>query len=273
VLNLSKSNLKPHQAGNWLGFTIDLALGCFLVPDENIERLKDSAFGITHPSRVPIRAVAAVVGQIMSMSLALGPIARLRTRALYTVINSYFSWNAWVTLTEDAKEELCFWQSNVAALNGQPIWFKSGATRVVYSDASDSGYGGYSVEVGQQFVQGSWSEHEAHLSSTWRELKAVYQVLYSLAPKLKGHIVKWFTDNQNVTRIVQSGSKKPHLQDGAMAIYEACFQNGIKLEMEWIPRSQNELADYVSIAMFTQSLKVNCEACGAWGLHAVHGIM
>lgn len=34
----------------------------------------------------------------------------------------------------------------------------------------------------------------------------------------KGHIVKWFTDNQNVTLIVQVGSRKQHLQDGAMAI-------------------------------------------------------
>ena len=86
----------------------------------------------------------------------------------------------------------CYWKSDVAALNGQPIWFKSGATRVVFSDASDSGYGGYSVEVGPEFVQGSWAEHEAQLSSTWRELKAVYLVLCSLAPKLRGHIVKQF---------------------------------------------------------------------------------
>ena len=179
----------------------------------------------------------------MSTSLALGPIARLHTRALYAVINSYSSWYAWVALTEDAKEELSFWQNNIVALSGQPIWFKSGATRIVFSDASDSGYGGYSVEVGPQFVHGTWSGHEAQLSSTWRELKAVYQVLCSLAPKLKGHIVKWFTDNQNVTCIVHSCSKKPHLQDGALAIYEVCFQ---KLEMEWIPRSQNELADYIS---------------------------
>ena len=53
VLNLSKSKLHPHQSGNWLGFTIDLALGCFHVPDEKIERLKVSALGITHPNRVP----------------------------------------------------------------------------------------------------------------------------------------------------------------------------------------------------------------------------
>ena len=68
-----------------------------MFPRKKIERLKDSALGITHPSKVPIRAVACVVAQIMSMSLALGPIAQPRTRALYTVINNYSSWNAWVT--------------------------------------------------------------------------------------------------------------------------------------------------------------------------------
>ena len=81
----------------------------------------------------------------------------------------------------------------------------------MYSDASDSGYGGYSVEVGPQVAQGLWSAHKAKLSSTWRELKAVYAVLRSLAPSLKGRTVKWFTDNQNVTRIVQAGSRKQHL--------------------------------------------------------------
>ena len=135
---------------------------------------------------------------------------------------------------------------NVAVLNGQPIWFKPGATHVVYSDASDSGYGGYSVEVGPHVAQGCWSEHESKLSSTWRELKAVYQVLRSLAPKLSGHTVKWFSDNQKVMHIVHSCSRKPHLQDGAMAIFEVCFQYNFKLVMEWIPRSHNDIADCIS---------------------------
>ena len=42
VLNTSKSRLEPHQVGGWLGFTIDLAAGCFLVPDDKIVRFKTS---------------------------------------------------------------------------------------------------------------------------------------------------------------------------------------------------------------------------------------
>ena len=73
----------------------------------------------------------------------------------------------------------------------------------------------------------------------------MYQVLRSLAPKLSGHNVKWFTDNQNVARIVHVGSRKLHLQDGAMAVFEVCFQYIIKLDMEWIPRSQNEQSVHI----------------------------
>ena len=104
----------------------------------------------------------------------------------------------------------------------------------------------------------------------WSELKAIYQVLCSLAPKLRGHIVKWFTDNQNVTRIVQSGSKKPHLQDGAKAIYEVCFQNGIKLEMEWIPRFWNELADYISRIQDSDDWMINPDFFNFVNLSWVH---
>ena len=50
-----------------------------------------------------------------------------------------------------------------------------------------------------------------------------------------------------------------------MAIYEVCFQNGIKLEMEWIPRSQNELANYIGYWMVDPTFfnLVNM----AWGPH------
>ena len=102
------------------------------------------------------------------------------------------------------------------------------------------------MELGPEVAHGNWSKEEAIQSSTWRELKAVYQVLCSLASKLRGHTVKWYSNNQNVTRIVLAGSRKQHFQEGAMAIFEVCFKNGIKLEMEWVPRAKNQLADYIS---------------------------
>ena len=55
-------------------------------------------------------------------------------------------------------KELVFWQSSLDHLNGRRIWFKSSAVRVAYSDASDTGYDGYIVELGPQVAaQGIWS--------------------------------------------------------------------------------------------------------------------
>ena len=43
-----------------------------------------------------------------------------------------------------------FWLSNLDQRNGRRIWFKSSIVTIAYSDASDTGYGGYIVELGPQ---------------------------------------------------------------------------------------------------------------------------
>ena len=137
--------------------------------------------------------------------------------------------------------------------------FSAGVTRVVYSDASSTGYGGYTVELGPEYAHGQWSADDLVLSSTWRELKAVYNVLQSFAPKLKGHAVKWFSDNQAVLRIIEVGSRKQYVQEGALSVFEVCFQNNIKLEMEWLPRDYNQqIVSVESEIMTTGCLTQQC---------------
>ena len=49
-----------------------------------------------------------------------------------------------------------------------------------------------------------------------------------------------------MVRIVLCGSKKPILQQEALAIFEASVVARIRLESEWIPRKKNEVVDYIS---------------------------
>ena len=101
-----KSQLEPHQLGGWLGFIIDLYNGNFHVPKEKIDGLISLIKQVYMQSRVPVKRLASIVGKIISMSLAIGPVSRLRTRALYTVINSRRSWCDSVSLPQNTKEEL-----------------------------------------------------------------------------------------------------------------------------------------------------------------------
>ena len=75
----------------------------FYVPEGKLARLKTAIVAFLHCKSVSVRKLASIVGQIISMSL---PIARLRTRSLYHVLNSRRSWSDQVYIASDAWEEL-----------------------------------------------------------------------------------------------------------------------------------------------------------------------
>ena len=95
-------------------------------------------------------------------------------------------------------------------------------------------------------ANGVWLPEEAKQSSTWREFVAVKRVLQAVADKLRSSRIRWFTDNQNVVRIMTVGSGKDCLQEVALEIFALCMSHAIHIEPEWIPREKNEMADYIS---------------------------
>ena len=121
----------------------------------------------------------------------MGPVSRLMTRSLYAVINECYTWSDMLSLSPEALCELQFWEANLQEYDPQPLWCQPGGVRIVYSDASNTGFGGYIVEHGQYVVHGHWDAVEAQQSSTWRELKGVRLVLQSLISKLQNCKVKW----------------------------------------------------------------------------------
>ena len=202
------------------------------------------------------------------MSLALGPVARFMTREFYSLLETRSSWCEFLAVPNKAREELLLCEDCLQEHSSQPIWHSPSAVRCVYSDTSDTGYGGYTVEHGMHIEL--CLPNEAKQSSTWRELVAVGRVLMSVAKKLRNIRVCWFTDNQNVIRILKVGSCKPHLQVEALKVLKACVANKIRLEREWVPREKNQLADYFSrlLIMTTDILTRKCTNC--WMQSGVH---
>ena len=70
--------------------------------------------------------------------------------------------------------------------------------------------------------------------------------LKSFVHLLSGSAVKWFTDNQTVPLIVESGSMKEHLRQLTVDIFYTARENNIEIDVQWIPRLLNERADYLS---------------------------
>ena len=194
-MNLQNSVWEPSQVGTWLGFHLDFSLNFITIPLPKITKLQERISRILALRFVNAKDIASVAGQLNSMFLAIGNIVRLMSGAMYAQISAQNSWFSNFYVEDSVVEELVFWQSNLDHLNGRRIWFKSSAVRVAYSDASDTGYGGYILELGPQVAaQVVWSADLAKESSTMREILAVRKVLQSFAPKLAGLCVKWHTD-------------------------------------------------------------------------------
>ena len=61
----------------------------------------------------------------------------------------------------------------MSVLNTKDIFESHKCTKIVYSDASSTGFAAYEVSTINGISHGMWSEEESLKSSTWRELVAV----------------------------------------------------------------------------------------------------
>ena len=188
--------------------------------------------------------------------------------------------DGWFTRMEwvgTAKSEVEFWWNSFEDFHGIPMAENTSTVAVVstWSYASDVAWGGFSLACDEIVARGNWPEavREAGKSSTWRELKATELVLWSLGGHLEGRECRHRTDNQAAARILEFGSKVPELHDIALDIFLLCRQRNIRLVPEWVPREQNQRADYYSKLVdaddWMLSPQVFKELDKVWGPHTM----
>ena len=165
---------------------------------------------------------------------------------MYFAIETRSAWDNTIHFSPSLLLELKFWYCNIDCLNDYSIGPTLATHTVVFSDASDVAFGGFSVSLDGTVVSGMWEREDIGQSSTFRELKAIYFLLLSYVAQLKHKRVKIFADNQGAARIVAIGSSKINLQALAMDIFNLCLVDSIILEARWIPRSLTERADLLS---------------------------
>ena len=115
---------------------------------------------------------------------------------------------------------------------------------VIEGDASSTGLG--STLNRESMAARIFSEEERETHSTYRELSNIHYSLLSFVPMIKNSSVKFLVDSQSAARIVKTSSMKEDLQWFATEIFHICFKNNVALKVDWVPRSQNTLADWAS---------------------------
>ncbi|XP_072025653.1 uncharacterized protein [Amphiura filiformis] len=248
VPNCEKSIWIPTQSLVWLGFVWDAAEGSLAVTDRRIgDTLESINCVIDSFPRTTARKLASVTGKIISFMPVVGSIARLMTRFLHHEIVARSSWDSVFRISagSSAINELFFWKTKLADPFKRHLTNYSIPRVLVFSDASSTGCGAFISDT-NKVSHRVWSAEEASESSTWRERFAILSALCSFGSSLDNQSIKVFTDNQSAVSILQAGSMKINLHVISLAIFNHCRQHFISLDVQWIPRRENQIADGIS---------------------------
>ncbi|CAB4032640.1 Hypothetical predicted protein [Paramuricea clavata] len=222
VPNDQKSVWEPTQIICWLGLQWDGVLGTIAISPQRIETLFADLNDVINQEKVSARTLARVVGRIISTGPVTGNLARIMSRRCQMSIANMDTSDTPSVLDHYSLLELKFWQDNIKARN----FLEQSILHTACLDL--------------------FTEEETVTSSSYRELLAIQFGIASFEPLLKGCSIKWFTDSQSAMKIAQVGSMRLDCHKLAIAIFSMCLKSGIQLDIQWIPRTQNTQADYIS---------------------------
>jgi hypothetical protein len=183
------------------------------------------------------------------------PISGLFSRFLHRSLNQRSSWYSRVSLDPRAISKLQFWRHHLDQFQAHDIWRRFSLLRVVYYDAGGQGWGGH-LQIGS-------AHHEEHAvtSSTWRKLTALLCLLRAFDKLLSDCTIIARGDAQNVFWILsKGGSPEKHIQAVCLDIIWLCVERRIDPWAEWIPRDENQLADYLSKVWDSDDFRLSTEA-------------
>ena len=112
----SEDKCEPKQSAIWLGHFCEMVGNKIHMAEKRIVRLENAIDSLLFQMQtekvwiVPVRFLASVVGQTVSLQQVFEGLVCMRTRALYHCIDSRLGWKSCVFVSEDAIEELKFWR-------------------------------------------------------------------------------------------------------------------------------------------------------------------
>ena len=184
-MNEDKSHWDPLQIGEWLGFVINTIAITFQIPEAKVQKLKSLLSSAIRDKSSSYRELARIAGSIISVALAVGPLSRLFTRQMYLAIESRSAWDHTFHFSSALLEELRFRYCNIDSFNDYSLRPLPDSSTVIFSDASDVGFGGLSASLDGVTAGGMFTAEDLGQSSTFRELKAIYYVFIVLCRATK----------------------------------------------------------------------------------------
>ena len=276
IVNNEKCIWEPCQLLEWLGLVWNSSIGTIAITERRVQSIKEGIQNFyNNGMSTCARELASFVGKIISAGAVYGNLSRIMTRYCSINVAAAQDWDSKFQLDVFCQRELKFWEVNAEGKNYRNVsheeCYKSNF--IIYSDASSTGCEAHFDLNGEQICHQLWDDKERMRSSTWRELSTIEFALRSFLPLIEGSYLKWFSDSQTACRIVEVGSMKTDLHVIASRIFQFCANHCIQLDIQWLPRTELERADYISriIDVDDWQLSTYCfnEIERVWGPHTI----
>ena len=246
VVNPQKSNLVPSQIVQYLGVVIDSISFRASPSQDRISRLRSTADAFRSSASPPASLWLSLLGALSSLA-HLVPGGRLRMRSLQLCLHR--SWDrldlqAPVPVSPVCLQDLQWWL-HLPRLSSGVCLCQVSPDLHFWSDASDVGWGAH---LDRQVASGLWDSSQAALSINARELLAVHLGLRRFQSSLRGMTVAVFCDNTTAVAYLrkEGGTRSPLLNSLAQEILRWTESLSIRLAPQFLPGSQNVLADALS---------------------------
>ena len=241
-VNWKKSVLEPSKCTRFLGMLVDTLAYRFFVPPDKIEKLKAVVAHMVQQPEATVRALASVVGKVMSMSIAV-PAVRMVTAGLYRLVRPEGDWDRAQVVTTALVEELCAvleWVCHFSEV-GNPIRRMVGMAELrIFVDAG-TGYGwrlcgqNHTAEFeGHVLAKAAdWEDDQQDLWQPWKELWALYYAIEAECEAMAGCDVLVRPDATTTVAYVNKGSgPSAELTKVMRMIFTRCVEHGIGLRAE-----------------------------------------
>jgi hypothetical protein len=248
VVNTEKSIAEPTQRLDFLGHTVDSTQMRFTLVPQKVEKIQGLCQEMLQVNYVKVRQICKLTGLTEHAAPAIRT-GRVHIREIQRVVRSALqqlgSYEAEITLSEAAKQDLVWWLNHMALHNGKRIVpYEPSVT--ITSDASKLGWGAWCTD--NRSTSGFWSPKEVDLGINYLELKAAWFGLKIFARQRFSTLVVLRMDNRTAIAHINrfGGTKSSELNTLARKIFRFLEERDLDVRAEHISGKANVLADDLS---------------------------
>lgn len=196
AVNFDKCDLQLTCSTTFVGFVL-YSTGCqgpwLQVPRAKICLLRALINRVLLKDSVVARVLARIAGRCISMTRAIVP-TKLLLHNVFRQLATKTSWESPVMITEVCRRDLLWWRQALVSWNGAPL-LKPDIQLQIFTDASGSGWGGWSPDHRIPMVCGPWEMEVGYQHSNFKELLGVFRSLQAMGRHVHNKLVQIVSDN------------------------------------------------------------------------------